>query len=283
MTDSRRLLVVHAHPDDEAIPTGATMARYAAEGAEVHLVTCTRGEHGEIVDEALADLRTAGPEGLGKHRETELAAALAELGVRGHDWLGGAGRWWDSGMVGTPENDDPRSFHRADPAETTAAMVEVFRRVRPTVLVAYDENGGYGHPDHIQAHKVAMAALGPAADPGYAPELGRPWRVEKVYWSVIPREVVERLSVEAGFEIADDMPGVPDGVITAQIDGRRYLPSKIAALRAHRSQVNLEDGFFSRFAQRPEFGLEHYQLVGGTRGPAGAGVHGWEDDLFAGL
>jgi N-acetyl-1-D-myo-inositol-2-amino-2-deoxy-alpha-D-glucopyranoside deacetylase len=283
MTDSRRLLLVHAHPDDEAIPTGATMARYAAEGASVHLVTCTRGERGEIVDEELAHLRTADPEELGKHREVELAAALVELGVHHHDWLGGAGRWWDSGMVGTSENDDPRAFHRADPTETTRAMVEVIRRSRPAVVVTYDENGGYGHPDHIQAHRVTMAALEPAADPDYASELGQPWRVGKVYWSVIPRRVVLRLAEEADFDIADAMPGVSNETITTQIDGRSYLPAKRAALRAHRSQVNLTDGFFAKFVHQPDFGLEYYLLVRGARGPAGPGEYGWEDDLFAGL
>jgi N-acetyl-1-D-myo-inositol-2-amino-2-deoxy-alpha-D-glucopyranoside deacetylase len=280
MTDSRTLLLVHAHPDDEAIPTGATMALYARDGARVHLVTCTRGERGEVVDESLAHLR-GDPEALAERRVAELADALTELGGAGHDWLGGAGRWWDSGMVGTPDNDDPRAFHRADPAETTRAMVEIVRRVRPDVLVAYDENGGYGHPDHIQAHRVAMAALDPAADPGYAPELGEPWSVRKVYWSVIPKETVARLAEDAGFTISDEMPGVSDDMITAQVDGREFVPAKVAALRAHHSQVDLTNGFFSRFAHRPEFGLEHYQLVRGARGRSGPGEQGWEDDLFA--
>jgi N-acetyl-1-D-myo-inositol-2-amino-2-deoxy-alpha-D-glucopyranoside deacetylase len=283
LTAPRRLLLVHAHPDDEAIPTGATIARYAAEGVPVCLVTCTRGEHGEIVTDELAYLRTVEPEELGKHREGELAAALAELGVRRHVWLGGAGRWWDSGMVGTPENEDPRAFARANPAEAVRALVEVLRVERPTVVVTYDENGAYGHPDHIQAHRVTMAALGPAADPDYAPELGQPWQVPKVYWSAIPRAAVLRMAETIGFEIADEMPGVADDVITAQIDGRAYLPAKIAALRAHRSQVNLETGFFSELVKREEFGFEHYQLVRGVRGPAGASEQGWEDDLFAGL
>jgi N-acetyl-1-D-myo-inositol-2-amino-2-deoxy-alpha-D-glucopyranoside deacetylase len=281
-TGERRMLVVHAHPDDEAIPTGATMARYAALGAEVHLVTCTRGERGEVVTEELAHLRDV-PEELGTHRVTELADALHELGVHGHEWLGGVGRWWDSGMVGTPDNDDPRAFHRADPEDTTRAMVEVLRRVRPTVVVTYDGNGGYGHPDHIQAHRVTMAALAPAADPGYGPELGEPWAVRKVYWMAIPRTVVLRLAEESGFPIADEMPGVTDDVITAQIDGRRWLPNKVAALRAHRSQVDLENGFFAGIVGREEFALEHYQLVSGSRGPSGPSAQGWEDDLFAGL
>lgn len=277
----RRLLLVHAHPDDEVTSTGATIARYAAEGVPVCLVTCTRGERGEVVAEDLAYLRTAGPEALAKYREGELATALAELGISKHVWLGGAGRWWDSGMIGTPDNDDPRSFYRADPAETLRAMVEVLRAERPTVVVTYDENGGYGHPDHIQAHRVTMAAIGPAADPDYAPELGEPWQVSKVYWSVIPREAVLRMAEEAGFEIADAMPGVLDDMITARIDGQDKAAVKIAALRGYRSQVDLDEGFFAAFVNRPEFGIEHFQLVAGKRGTSGPMPQAWEDDLFA--
>ena len=278
---ARRLLLVHAHPDDEVTGTGATMARYAAEGVRVCLVTCTRGERGEIVADDLAWLRDADPDELGRYREGELAAALKELGDPGQVWLGGAGRWWDSGMVGTPENDDPRAFARADPAETTRAMVEVLRRERPDVVLTYDENGGYGHPDHIAAHRVTMESLDPAADPDYAPELGEPWRVGKVYWSVLPRSAVLRLVEEFDFPIADEMPGLPDEQITAQVDGRVFQPAKIAALRAHRSQVDLDSGLFALFAGREDFAVEHFQLVRGERGPAGPTPQGWEDDLFA--
>jgi N-acetyl-1-D-myo-inositol-2-amino-2-deoxy-alpha-D-glucopyranoside deacetylase len=186
-------------------------------------------------------------------------------------------------MAGTPENDDPRAFARADPAETTHAMVEVLRRERPSVVVCYDERGGYGHPDHIQAHRVTMAALDPAADPDYAPELGEPWRVPKVYWQVIPRTRVLALAETMGFELAEAMPGVSDETITAQIDGRTYLDAKMAALEAHRSQVDLTNGFFAQLVRIPEFAVEHFQLVRGRRGPAGPAEQGWEDDLFAGL
>lgn len=281
--EPRRLLLVHAHPDDEVIGTGATMARYAADGARVCLVTCTRGERGEIVADDLAWLRDADSGALGHHRESELAAALRELGDPGQVWLGGAGHWWDSGMAGTPDNEDPRAFARADPAETTRAMVELLRAERPGVVVTYDRNGGYGHPDHIAAHRVTMAALDPAADPDYAPELGEPWRVGKVYWSVIPRSTVLRMVAEFDFPIADEMPGLPDDEITAQVDGRAFHPAKIAALRAHRSQVNLDTGLFALFTQREDFALEHFRLVRGERGSAGPTPQGWEDDLFAGL
>jgi N-acetyl-1-D-myo-inositol-2-amino-2-deoxy-alpha-D-glucopyranoside deacetylase len=283
MTPARRLLLVHAHPDDEAIPTGATMARYAAEGAEVCLVTCTRGEHGEVVTEELAALREAGPEALGKHREGELAAALAELGVSRHEWLGGPGRWWDSGMAGTRENDDPRAFARADLDEAVRELVAILRRTRPHVVISDNDRGSYGHPDHVQAYRVTAAALEAAADPAYATDLGEPWEVPKAYWSALPRSTVQRLVDQGIWEIEAEMPGIPDAEVTTQIDGRSRLGQKVAALRAHRSQVNLENGMFGFIAAAPEFALEHFQLVRGRRGPGTVGEFGWEDDLFAGL
>jgi N-acetyl-1-D-myo-inositol-2-amino-2-deoxy-alpha-D-glucopyranoside deacetylase len=283
VTDVWRLLVVHAHPDDEAIPTGATMARYAAQGVQICLVTCTRGEHGEVVTDELAHLREQGPAALGKHRETELAAALEVLGVRRHEWLGGPGRWWDSGMDGTPENSDPRAFARADLAEAVRAMVAVIRRERPHVVISDNDRGSYGHPDHVQAHRVTAAAVEAAADPDFEPATGAAWDVPKVYWSALPRSTVERLVEQGLWPIEEQMPGIPDDIVTTRIDGRGHLDAKVAALRAHRSQVDLQDGMFAVFTSAPDFGLEHFQLVRGTRGPARVGEFGWEDDLFAGL
>lgn len=274
---------MHAHPDDEAISTGATIARYTAAGVRVCLVTCTRGEYGEIVDDEMAASGSWSPERLAEQRMTEMKDALAQLGNPNFEWLGGAGRWWDSGMVGVPQNDGPRAFHRADPEEATLALVEILRRERPAVVVTYDENGGYGHPDHIQAHRVTMASIDPAADPAYAPELGEPWQVRKVYWSVIPREAMQQIAEMGGTELSDMMPGVPSDEITARVDGRELVATKRAVLAAHRSQVDLSQGLLSVIANRPEFGFEHFQLVRGERGPAGPGEHGWEDDLFAGL
>ncbi|MBV9314778.1 MAG: N-acetyl-1-D-myo-inositol-2-amino-2-deoxy-alpha-D-glucopyranoside deacetylase [Pseudonocardia sp.] len=283
MTNSRRLLLVHAHPDDEAIATGATIARYAAEGVQVCLVTCTRGEYGDVVDGELAWLRDQGPDALGKHREGELAAALAELGVHRHIWLGGPGRWWDSGMAGAPENDDPRAFMRADFADAVREMVAILRRERPAVVITDDDHGSYGHPDHIQAHRVTVAAVDRAGDPAYAAELGEPWQVAKVYWSALPRSWVRQLVADGVFTLEDEMPGVPDEEITARIDGRAYLPTKMAALRAHRSQVDLNNGPFAVVGHAPQFALEHYRLFHGQRGPGKVDPYDWEDDLFAGL
>ncbi|MGH3905760.1 MAG: N-acetyl-1-D-myo-inositol-2-amino-2-deoxy-alpha-D-glucopyranoside deacetylase [Pseudonocardiaceae bacterium] len=276
-------MLVHAHPDDETIGTGATMAGYAKQGAAVVLVTCTRGELGEIVAADLTGLRDGDSDGLAQHRESELADALAQLGADRHYWLGGRGRWRDSGMAGLPDNEHPAAFARADLDEAIRAMVAILRAERPQVVVTYDTNGGYGHPDHIQVNRVTMAALDPAADPAFGPELGEPWRVSKVYWTTIARSMIQR-AVDAGLlsSVDDVPPSLPDEQITAVVDGREFLGAKVGALRAHRSQVNLDEGVLATVATMPEFAVESYVLVHGDPGP-GSGPHGWEDDLFAGL
>ena len=172
-TPSRRLLTVHAHPDDESIATGATMAYYVAAGAQVTLLTCTLGEEGEVLAPDLAGLSADAADQLGGYRIGELAAAMTHLGVTDHRFLGGPGRFRDSGMMDTPANAKPRAFWRAadDKAvfdEAVAAAVEVIREVRPQVVVTYDPNGDYGHPDHIMAHRVAMAAVDEAGRASYS-------------------------------------------------------------------------------------------------------------------
>src|SRR5262245_36538767 len=180
-------MFVHAHPDDETVSTGATMARYADEGALVTLVTCTLGEEGEIHVPALAGLAAAEADQLGGYRIVELRRACEALGVTDHRFLGGVGRYRDSGMMGTPANDHPRSFWQADLDAAAAHLVEVMREIRPQVLVTYDPNGFYGHPDHIQAHRVAMRAAELAESEDFAPA--------KIYWTAVPRSVLI-----AGFE-----------------------------------------------------------------------------------
>src|SRR3954452_16898637 len=188
----RRMLLVHAHPDDESINNGATMARYVAEGAQVTLLTCTLGEEGEVLVPELAQLAADQADQLGGFRISELTAAMAALGVTDFRWLGGAGRYRDSGMMGTPANENPRAFWGADLDEAAGHAAAVVREVRPQVVGTYDENGGYGHPDHIQAHRVAMRAVELAADPDFRPDLGEPWTTAKVYWCCIPRSVLQR-------------------------------------------------------------------------------------------
>ncbi len=296
MTASRRALFVHAHPDDETINNGATMARYVAEGAQVTLLTCTLGEEGEVL---VPELELLGPEHadqLGGYRIGELRAAMAALGVEDIRFLGGPGRYRDSGMMGTPANDEPRAFWNADLDDAVAHAVAVVREVRPQVLVTYDENGGYGHPDHIQAHRVAMVAVEAAADPTFRPELGRAWAVAKVYWCCVPRSLLQagidalaaagEEAMFGGVTDAAQIPfSVPDEEVTAAVDGRAFAGAKDAALRAHATQITVDGPFFalSNNLGQEVLAVEHYRLVRGERGPAGAGPEGWEDDLFAGL
>ncbi|MGB3284013.1 N-acetyl-1-D-myo-inositol-2-amino-2-deoxy-alpha-D-glucopyranoside deacetylase, partial [Mycolicibacter algericus] len=153
-----RLLFVHAHPDDETLTTGATIAHYAARGADVHVVTCTLGEEGEVIGDRWAHLAVDHADQLGGYRISELTTALRELGIGDPQFLGGAGRWRDSGMAGTSPRRQQRFIDAAD-AETVPALVAVIQRVRPHVVVGYDPYGGYGHPDHVHAHRVTTAAV----------------------------------------------------------------------------------------------------------------------------
>ncbi|MEV5435535.1 N-acetyl-1-D-myo-inositol-2-amino-2-deoxy-alpha-D-glucopyranoside deacetylase [Streptomyces sp. NPDC052682] len=277
---ARRLLLVHAHPDDESINNGATMARYAAEGAHVTLVTCTLGERGEVIPPDLAHLTGAA---LGRHRLGELTAAMAELGVRDVRLLGGPGRYADSGMMGLPDNDDPTCFWQADVEEAARGLLEVIREVRPQVLVTYDDRGGYGHPDHIQAHRVAMRAA------ELAEEAGCP--LAKVYWNRVPRSVAEQAFARLQQDLphlpfgkaatVDDVPGVvADDRVTTEIDGTAHAAAKAAAMRAHATQITVAGHCFalSNELAQPLFTTEYYELV---RGERGSGTR--ETDLFAGL
>lgn len=294
MTDlpARRLLLVHAHPDDESINNGATMARYAAEGALVTLVTCTLGEEGEVIPPALAHLAADRDDTLGPHRRGELAAAMKELGVTDHRFLGGPGRYRDSGMMGAEQNHRPGAFWSADVDEAAGHLVEVIREVRPQVLVTYDPDGGYGHPDHIQAHRVAMRAAELAADPAYRPGPAAPHAIAKIYWNRVPRTVVEdafaALRATApdafpGIAAIDDVPGVVnDTSVTTEIDGTGHEEAKAAAMRAHATQIALKGPFFalSNDLGQPVLTTEYYELAGGTRGAPGGTL---EHDLFAGV
>ena len=290
----RRLLLVHAHPDDETIGTGATMAKYAAEGALVTLVTCTLGEEGEILEPGLEHLAADKDDALGRHRIGELAAACEALGVRDHRFLGGPGRWRDSGMMGTPANERPDCFWRCDVDEAVRELVAIVREVRPQVVVTYDDNGGYGHPDHIQAHRVAVAAFDKAGDPSYAPGQGEPWQASKLYYTAVPKSVLQA-GIDAmkaagetdffGVDSADDLPfGVPDEQVTTEVDASAWLDAKVGAMRAHRTQIAVDGPFFalSNNVGQQTFGIEYFELMRGDRGP-GDGPQGREADLFAGL
>jgi N-acetyl-1-D-myo-inositol-2-amino-2-deoxy-alpha-D-glucopyranoside deacetylase len=289
----RRMLLVHAHPDDETIGNGATMAQYVAGGAHVTLVTCTLGEEGEVLVPELAHLAADRDDALGQHRINELAVAMEAIGVRDHRFLGGPGHYRDSGMMGLPANDRPGCFWQADVDEAADLLVQVIREVRPQVVVTYDENGGYGHPDHIQAHRVAMRGVERAADPSVAG--GEPWEVAKVYWNAIPeswiREGLRRLR-DAGdttaFEGMDpdgELPmATPDELVTTAIDATDHVEAKLAAMRAHSTQIALDGPFFalSNNLGNAVWGIEHYRLVKGML-DGERDANGRETDLFAGL
>src|SRR4051794_19221311 len=237
VTPDRRLLLVHAHPDDEAINNGATMARYVAEGVQVTLLTCTLGEEGEVLVPELAQLAADQADQLGGFRIGELSAAMTALGVTDWRFLGGGGGGrrprgirppghdpppplWEPRPRRARGHDAPRAFWNADLDEAVGHAVAVVRETRPQVVVTYDENGGYGHPDHIQAHRVAMGAVEAAADPAYRPDLGEPWQVAKVYWCCVPRSVLKQgldalaaagdASFFEGVSSADDIPFAVD-------------------------------------------------------------------------
>ena len=271
----RRLLLVHAHPDDETLVTGGTMARYAAEpGTSVTLVTCTLGEEGEVIPPELALLAAQESDQLGGYRLGELAAACAALGVTDHRFLGGAGRWRDSGMAlaghgvraATPAVLHPRAF--AAPAAfgaQVAALVAVLEEVRPQVVITYAADGGYGHPDHVRAHAITVAAV--ARVPA------------RLLFTVIGRATLDaglaRLTGPFRQPGPDELPSVPDATITTRVEVRAQRDRRLAAMRAHATQVALAGGAFamSNGVAQPVLDVEEYVAADGV-------VRG---DLFEGV
>jgi len=281
-----RLLLVHAHPDDETINNGVTMAKYVAEGSLVTLVTCTRGEEGEVLVPELAHLASAYDDKLGEHRETELRDAMRELGVTDFRFLGAPMKQWrDSGMMGSDPNNRSDNFWNADLDEAAESLVEIILETKPHVLVTYDEIGGYGHPDHIQAHRVAMRGAELARERG--------WEIQKIYWNTIPRSIIEQ-GIEAmkdtgnqffGVDKADDFPfAQPDELVTTVINGEDFVEKKMAAMRAHPTQIAVDGPFFALSDNLgfKVWGLEFYRLVYGALGIQ-RNNDGRETDLFAGV
>ncbi|MGH8792619.1 MAG: N-acetyl-1-D-myo-inositol-2-amino-2-deoxy-alpha-D-glucopyranoside deacetylase [Stackebrandtia sp.] len=290
-----RAVFVHAHPDDEVIGTGATMARYAADpDAHVTLVTCTLGEEGEIHVPELAGLAPGRADQLGGYRLAEWHASCDALGVSDRRMLGGVGAYRDSGMMGEPTNSHARAFWGADLVDAAAHLVSVLREVRPQVLVTYDPNGFYGHPDHIQAHRVSVEAAKLVADPGFRPELGPAHSTSKFYWTTVPKSVLAQSFEEfadsddnpfAGVESVDDLPfGVDDSEVTTCVTSPGFGDAKLAAVAAHATQIP-PDNWLQKLAAElgpDSLTTEHFILASGRRGP-GQGEHGWEAGLFAGV
>lgn len=287
----RRLLLVHAHPDDETLATGGTIARYAADpGTSVTVVTCTLGEQGEIIPPELAQLGPDAADQLGGYRIGELAAACAALGVTDHRYLGGPGRWRDSGMAlaghgvraALPDVLHPRAFAAPDARDAQVdALVAVLEEVAPHVVVTYGPDGGYGHPDHVRAHEITVAALERAAA-----RLG-PVR--------LCCTVVGRSTLDAGLAALrdapglpfrlpapDELPSVPDEAVTVRVDVSGVRAARVAAMRAHATQIALwESGehlalAMSNGVAQPLLEVEEFSVPG-----EGAGAGG--TDLFTGI
>jgi N-acetyl-1-D-myo-inositol-2-amino-2-deoxy-alpha-D-glucopyranoside deacetylase len=272
------MLLVHAHPDDESLWTGGTIARYAAAGVQVTLVTCTLGEEGEIIPEALRELASDAADQLGGYRVGELRGACAALGVSDQRYLGGIGRWRDSGMAGTAPNNHPRAFAAGELDEQADALAEVLAEVRPQVVISYAPDGGYGHPDHIRAHEVTMAACAV-------------FDVDRVYYAVTSKRATEKgvaaLSRVDGlpFRLPEpgELPITDDTEITTTVSITESLTAKLRAMKSHATQVTVWHGADGEYCYalsngiaQPIVDAEYYVLAKGS--PAGA-----EADLFGGL
>jgi len=283
---ARRMLLVHAHPDDETLWTGGVIARSATEGVTVALVTCTLGEQGEVIPPELAGLAAGQADQLGGYRLGELRTACAALGVSEHRFLGGLGRWRDSGMAiepggraSLPDDLHPRAFAGGPLAEQVAQLVEVLDELRPQVVVTYGPDGGYGHPDHVRAHQVTMAAAEQVP------------AVQRVFWAVQPRSAVDAaiaaVRAMAGLPFTPPDPGglpaVADEEVTTVLDVGAQVQTTMRAIRAHQTQVVLWEGrggdrafALSDGVGRPVPEREYFTLARGTAPDA-------DGDLFAGL
>lgn len=269
------LMAVHAHPDDEASSTGGVLARYAAEGVTTVLVTCTDGRCGDGLDGVKPGEPGHDPAAVAAMRRTELEASCAALKVTYLELLGYA----DSGMTGWPSNDAPGSFWSTPVDQAAQRLAELIRRYEPDVVVTYDENGFYGHPDHIQAHRVTMAAVALTGGP------------RKVYWTTAPRSMMAefgRVLTELGADwpepdaaAAADEPqiGLPDEEITTWVDTRAFGAQKFDALAAHASQS--ENIFFLRMGMERFIEMMGVETFVRVHDSTGAAVP--EHDLFAGL
>ena len=273
---------MHAHPDDETINNGVTMAKYAAEGVQVTLVTCTRGEEGEVLVESLANLASSRDDKLGEHREIELKTAMGYLGIKDFRFLGSPNKKWrDSGMIGTAQNERKDVFWQADLTEAAQELVKIILEIKPQVLITYDEFGGYGHPDHIKAHQVAMLAAELASNQG--------WKISKIYWNTMPKSVIQ-MGIDKmkevgssffGADSVEDLPfAKPDELVTSVIKAPDYVEKKLEAMKAHETQIDPNGIWFAvptdKMAQI--WPTEDFELAFSR---IGAIVD--EDDLFTGL
>src|SRR6266849_2368571 len=274
---TKRLLGIFAHPDDEGTMSGALL-QYSTSGVETGLVCATRGEVGEIADPALAT-----PENLGEVREGEMRGAADVLGVRNLWFLG----YRDSGMAGTADNEDPRAFAQASAAEVVGKLVGIIRQFRPQVMVTFDESGAYGHPDHIAIYRNTTSAFYAAADAAQYPELGPAFSVSKLYYTAFPRSFIREMGAwlksqnyEGSFSNLDpEKLGIPDELISVQLDVEPWLETKARSSAMHRTQMDPNNPIakMPEEVQRKWRRNEYYQLAASRVGPDVPG----ENDLFA--
>jgi LmbE family N-acetylglucosaminyl deacetylase len=274
---TKRLLGIFAHPDDEGTMSGALL-QYSTSGAETGLVCATRGEVGEIADPALAT-----PDNLGEVREGEMRAAAEVLGVHNLWFL----EYRDSGMAGTPENQDPRSLAQASAAEVVGNLVEIIRQFRPQVMVTFDETGGYGHPDHIAIYRHTTSAFYAAADAVQYPEHGPAHMVSKLYYSSFPRSFIRQIgewmksqNYEGSFRNLDpEKLGMPDELISVRLNVANWRETKARSWSMHRTQMDPNNAMaqLPEEVQRRWRSDEYYQLAASRVGPDVEG----ENDLFA--
>ena len=245
-----RLLFVHAHPDDETLATGVAIAHHVARGDDVHVLTCTLGEEGEVIPAHLAHLEGADGDPLGAHRREELRAAMAVLGVTSHvlgdPGDGGRSAYRDSGMAGSAAAAHPRAWAGADLADAAAAVRGVLDEVRPDVVVTYDATGGYRHPDHVRTHEATCRAVASSADAPvlYAVLTPLSWAVEDRRW-LAEHVPADRGLVVPGPEEPFMSSVVPDEVVTHRVVDPSVVPVQARALLAHETQVVVGDGWYA--------------------------------------
>lgn len=245
-----RVLAVYAHPDDESFMGGGTLAESAARGFQVTLVCATRGEVGEISDPSLATRDT-----LPKVREAELRASSVALGIGEPRFLG----YRDSGMDGTPENDDPRCLYQASSDEVTYRLVALMRELKPHVVITFEPNGVYGHPDHIAISRYTTAAYDACSDPAVFPDAGPAWQPQCLFYSALPRSFfakVRNLLKRAGIDTSEfdsnlnvEQWPFDDDQITHSVDVTPHIDAKWRSLKAHRTQFGTEN-FITRMPRK---------------------------------
>jgi len=317
------IMAVHAHPDDEVFSTGITLAKYGAMGYRTILVTCTDGAAGEVFDPTLSEAEKQQTLAeLVEVRKQELAESVRVLGITDHEYLG----YRDSGMMGTADNDNPESFHRAVFHDAVGRLVKLIQHYRPQVIISYDEFGSYGHPDHLQAQRIATIAFGAAGEPRLyndKPKVsnkgeGQPegevqpevkaeetpetdptfWQPAKLYYTLRPRNLMLEMGQEMrnlgikGWwddpEYETRLGRMPDRLVTTRIDGREFIEAKIAAFKAHRTQI-APDSFV--FTVPPELfgkyqGYEYFALMQHRLSQSynlTNETEGYEEDLLTGI